>query len=199
MRVTLLLLLFVVSALGQSVDSPCELEPEVKEASRSWDHMDDAVVPYRERYERRLKFVQGLLKKYPPRHPGPSVATAASVGSDVRNTGGSCRRIPPGSTRRIQTIPSISFSMLPSSPAGIAQRQSRFWKNSSTTYPRLHLLTGPWLRSINTRLSRTPRKQLSTWKPFRASVLTAPLGSPRAAGLTTLLSSSVASHGCAAW
>ena len=65
MRVTLLLLLFVVSALGQSVDSPCELEPEVKEASRSWDQMDDAVVPYRERYERRLKLVQGLLKKYP--------------------------------------------------------------------------------------------------------------------------------------
>ena len=65
MRVTLLLLLFVVSALGRSVDSPCELEPEVKEASRSWDQMDDAVVPYRERYERRLKLVQGLLKKYP--------------------------------------------------------------------------------------------------------------------------------------
>ena len=41
MRITLLLLLFVVSALGQSVDSPCELEPEVKEASRSWDQMDD--------------------------------------------------------------------------------------------------------------------------------------------------------------
>ena len=65
MRIVLLLPLFITTALGQSVESPCELEPEVKEAFRSWDQMDEAVVPYQERHGRRLKLVQQLLEKYP--------------------------------------------------------------------------------------------------------------------------------------
>ena len=65
MRIVLLLPLFITSALGQSVESPCELEPEVKGAFRTWDQMDEAVVPYKERHGRRLKLVQQLLEKYP--------------------------------------------------------------------------------------------------------------------------------------
>ena len=65
MRIVLLLPLFITTALGQSVESPCALEPEVKGAFRTWDQMDEAVVPYKERHGRRLKLVQQLLEKYP--------------------------------------------------------------------------------------------------------------------------------------
>ena len=69
MRIRFLLPLFcfllVESASAQSVESPCGPEPEVKKAFRIWDQMDEAVVPYQERHDRRLKLVQGLLEKYP--------------------------------------------------------------------------------------------------------------------------------------
>ena len=65
MRIVLLLPLFITTALGQSVESPCALEPEVKGAFWTWDQMDEAVVPYKERHGRRLKLVQQLLEKYP--------------------------------------------------------------------------------------------------------------------------------------
>ena len=57
--------LLIATAPAQSVESPCKLEPEVKKAFRTWDQMDEAVVAYQERHDRRLKLVQGLLEKYP--------------------------------------------------------------------------------------------------------------------------------------